>query len=424
MPAKALTHDTLVDTGAIPALPVIANGPKDDDLYAKLNPDDAMLCFPDADIVDNWQFMPGDTSPFLTGDAAELACADAFQLANATGFDAAYLEQLNGDPVDDAPPEQLGDPGEASNQPFPYTLAEMPAGFEMTEQPAKRGTKRSAPDSPASDNPPEKKAKRPRRKKNEPEPDYSAIIRKQVKNATRTGQACDRCKVKRMKCDSEPMGCTICQLYGRECRVTDLTTGTTMTRGEVLRVKQDLDLCREQIRQLNARIRDLTSQIERYKQQRLGEPEPEPDCLQDVQVGQSHLCPWPSSPAALTGQAPGTVPGNPALLQDYHCPSLFVPVPVPVPVPPPAPSACNIPNNSQALPHPIPTALPSLHGQSPMPAPLPTTPRRPPSVSAGVSGGRPELNEFERLWARRAPGLCGQALLEGSTMAQEALAIA
>jgi hypothetical protein len=189
MPSKALTHDALADASAIPALPEIANGPDDNDLYPEIKLDDAMFCFPD-----------GDTSPFPAGDAAELACDEAFQLANGTGFDAAYLEQLNGDPVDDALPERLGDPGEASNQPFPYTIPEMPAGFEIPEQPARRGTKRSAPDSPASDNPPEKKTKRPRRKKNEPEPDYSAIIRKQVKNATRTGQACDRCKVSKPVC--------------------------------------------------------------------------------------------------------------------------------------------------------------------------------------------------------------------------------
>lgn len=232
-----------------------------------------------------------------------------------------------------------------------------------------------------------------------------------------------------MKCDSEPMGCTICQLYGRECRVTDLTTGTTMTRGEVLRVKRDLDFSREQIGRLNARIRDLTSQIKWYKQQRFGESEP--DLFQDVQVGQqSHLYPWPSSSpaAALTGQAPDTVAGNPALLQDYHCPPLPLPAPsssFPYSPPAPAPNVCNFPNNPPALPHPIPTALPNLHGQSPMPAPLATTPRHPASVSAGLYGDRHELSEFERLWARRAPGLCGQpGLLEGSTMVQEAFATA
>lgn len=42
---------------------------------------------------------------------------------------------------------------------------------------------------------PAKKRRRPRRKKDDPEPDYSAIVREQVRNSTRTGQACDRCKV-------------------------------------------------------------------------------------------------------------------------------------------------------------------------------------------------------------------------------------
>lgn len=41
----------------------------------------------------------------------------------------------------------------------------------------------------------ERPAKRPRRRRDEPEPDYSQQVRARLRNNTRTGQACDRCKV-------------------------------------------------------------------------------------------------------------------------------------------------------------------------------------------------------------------------------------
>jgi hypothetical protein len=39
--------------------------------------------------------------------------------------------------------------------------------------------------------------RRPRRSKNSPEPDYSAMVQNQMSATNRTGQACDRCKVSR-----------------------------------------------------------------------------------------------------------------------------------------------------------------------------------------------------------------------------------
>lgn len=173
----------MVDIGAIQPLPGIENAPENDP-YPE-NSEHALLYFPGAgDIDTTWQPVPEDMSPFPGLDAAELECAEVFQLASSPGFEAAYLEKLNGDPVD------------TPAGPSPYTSPEMPDDVEVMDQPDSASTKRGAPiDNPASDNPQAKKQKRQRRKKDEPEPDYSAIIRDQVKNTTRTGQACDRCKV-------------------------------------------------------------------------------------------------------------------------------------------------------------------------------------------------------------------------------------
>lgn len=40
-----------------------------------------------------------------------------------------------------------------------------------------------------------KRARKQRRRKNEPEEDYSEMARQRAQNSTRTGQACDRCQV-------------------------------------------------------------------------------------------------------------------------------------------------------------------------------------------------------------------------------------
>ncbi|RJE18436.1 hypothetical protein PHISCL_09232, partial [Aspergillus sclerotialis] len=109
---------------------------------------------------------------------------------------------------------------------------------------------------------PIKKKKRLRRKKDQPEPDYSAIIRLQVKNATRTGQACDRCKVKRMKCDSNPKTCLNCRIYHHKCKTTDLTTGITSTRGEITEVKQDLKIYEREIEELEMENDALKDEVE------------------------------------------------------------------------------------------------------------------------------------------------------------------
>lgn len=58
---------------------------------------------------------------------------------------------------------------------------------------ASTGSKREL-DSPSTEQSPKTKT---RRRRGDAEPDYSGLTREKVKNNKRTGQACDRCKVRR-----------------------------------------------------------------------------------------------------------------------------------------------------------------------------------------------------------------------------------
>lgn len=91
----------------------------------------------------------------------------------------------------------------ALNRPFPViTNEEATAWAELAQSPINdthqqeatetTGTKRKS-DSPDVEDAPKPKT---RRRKGDPEPDYSCITREVLKNNKRTGQACDRCKVR------------------------------------------------------------------------------------------------------------------------------------------------------------------------------------------------------------------------------------
>ncbi|KAK4863635.1 hypothetical protein LT330_002413 [Penicillium expansum] len=98
------------------------------------------------------------------------------------------------------------------------------------------------------------KAKKTRRSRYDPEPDWSAMVRAKVtKSHSRVGQACDRCKLKKMKCTPDLGGCACCLILNIPCKVTDRVTGETWVRGEA--------------GQMRALIESLTKQTEDLKEQ-------------------------------------------------------------------------------------------------------------------------------------------------------------
>ncbi|KAH8734328.1 hypothetical protein BGZ61DRAFT_442398 [Ilyonectria robusta] len=73
--------------------------------------------------------------------------------------------------------------------------------------------------------------------------DFSSVVKNRLQSYTRTGQACDRCKVRKIRCDALPEGCSHCTNQSLECYVTDRVTGRTERRGymqELEREKTDM----------------------------------------------------------------------------------------------------------------------------------------------------------------------------------------
>ncbi|KAF9872576.1 transcription factor [Colletotrichum karsti] len=85
--------------------------------------------------------------------------------------------------------------------------------------------------------------------------DFSSVVKNRLSSYTRTGQACDRCKVRKIRCDALPEGCSHCVNQNLDCFVTDRVTGRTERRGYM----QELE--REKTDMLN-HIRDLEKLLE------------------------------------------------------------------------------------------------------------------------------------------------------------------
>ncbi|OGE57814.1 hypothetical protein PENARI_c001G07968 [Penicillium arizonense] len=131
------------------------------------------------------------------------------------------------------------------------------------------------------------KKKKTRRGRNDPEPDWSAQMRDKVKKSnSRIGQACDRCKAKKMRCTPDHSGCASCISQNLSCKVTDRVTGETYVRGEagrmrlvierlngqadnlkreVTRLQQENELLRDSHAELKSRINMYKSSLDTYE---------------------------------------------------------------------------------------------------------------------------------------------------------------
>ncbi|KEF56248.1 uncharacterized protein A1O9_07829 [Exophiala aquamarina CBS 119918] len=76
---------------------------------------------------------------------------------------------------------------------------------------------------------------------------YSDAVRKKLAATSRTGQACDRCKERKMKCDTDPIACQPCRQKGLRCYTTDRVTGQARERGESNRTENELVYLRDQL---------------------------------------------------------------------------------------------------------------------------------------------------------------------------------
>lgn len=101
------------------------------------------------------------------------------------------------------------------------------------------------------------KCKLPRLDRGGTPSDFSSVVKSKLSSYTRTGQvcahcidrvvlqlivisqACDRCKVRKIRCDALPEGCSHCLNQNLECYVTDRVTGRTERRGYMQQLERE-----------------------------------------------------------------------------------------------------------------------------------------------------------------------------------------
>ncbi|KAI9801854.1 MAG: hypothetical protein M1833_002168 [Piccolia ochrophora] len=97
------------------------------------------------------------------------------------------------------------------------------------------------------------RSKQPKTENFGPE-EFSNSVKKRLASSSRTGQACDRCKVRKIRCDGLPGGCSPCIQNNTECRTTDRITGRATSRGYVEGLEH-------RTHDMGNRIRDLEAQL-------------------------------------------------------------------------------------------------------------------------------------------------------------------
>ncbi|KAH8748877.1 hypothetical protein F5883DRAFT_720950 [Diaporthe sp. PMI_573] len=102
------------------------------------------------------------------------------------------------------------------------------------------------------------KAKLPRLRGSE---DFSQVVKEKLQSYTRTGQACDRCKVRKIRCDRTPEGCFPCAQLNLKCNVTDRVTGRAERRGYLQQLERENEGMMTRLRDMEKLLEDKGIQV-------------------------------------------------------------------------------------------------------------------------------------------------------------------
>ncbi|KAH6695464.1 hypothetical protein F5X68DRAFT_30465 [Plectosphaerella plurivora] len=112
------------------------------------------------------------------------------------------------------------------------------------------------------------KMKLPRNPANDMNSDFSTQVKNRLSQYSRTGQACDRCKVRKIKCDALPDGCSHCIQQNLDCFVTDRVTGRTEKRGYLRELERKQEEMSDHIRALEKMLANNGIEVKPYTQKR------------------------------------------------------------------------------------------------------------------------------------------------------------
>ncbi|TKA73612.1 hypothetical protein B0A49_07950 [Cryomyces minteri] len=117
--------------------------------------------------------------------------------------------------------------------------------------------KRSADSNPLGPGPgPGPGPKTPKSEPDGSQEGFSAVVKKKLMTSSRTGQACDRCKIRKIRCDAKPGGCSPCQQNNTECVTTDRITGRATSRGHTETIEHENQYLRQAVLDLQQQLRD------------------------------------------------------------------------------------------------------------------------------------------------------------------------
>lgn len=88
---------------------------------------------------------------------------------------------------------------------------------------------------------------------------FSFAVKERLASSTRTGQACNRCKVRKIRCDGHPGRCSPCLQSNTECFTTDRITGRATCRGYIENLEQQIRDLHAYNRKLEQRLREVDS---------------------------------------------------------------------------------------------------------------------------------------------------------------------
>ncbi|PHH66223.1 hypothetical protein CDD81_7816 [Ophiocordyceps australis] len=95
--------------------------------------------------------------------------------------------------------------------------------------------------------------------------DFSSVVKNRLQSYTRTGQACDRCKVRKIRCDALPEGCSHCINLNLECFVTDRVTGRTERRGYMQELEREKNGMLAHISDMEKLLQDKGLEVKSWK---------------------------------------------------------------------------------------------------------------------------------------------------------------
>ncbi|KAI5787658.1 fungal-specific transcription factor domain-containing protein [Peziza echinospora] len=84
--------------------------------------------------------------------------------------------------------------------------------------------------------------------------EFTRSVKRKLSSSTRTGQACDRCKVRKIRCDGLQGGCSPCIQNHTECRTTDRISQRAMPRGYVENLESKCMELEEKLKEAQAAL--------------------------------------------------------------------------------------------------------------------------------------------------------------------------